>query len=88
MQHAAKLNNSPMLQSICKILSDWQWHTTKEIADKTGCVCVSTRISELKRNIVHSIFVNDVMVKQIKCRYVGKTNKGNKIYQYRMLGEV
>lgn len=74
MQHAADLNKSPMLKSIYNILSDLQWHTTKDLADKTGCVVVSTRISELRRNYVN-----------IACQYVGKTDRGNKIYQYKMI---
>lgn len=73
MQHAANLDKSKMLQAILIVLVDCQWHSTKEIADKTGCVVVSTRISELRRNDI-----------KIDCKYVGKTDKGNKIYQYRI----
>ena len=73
-QHAADLDKSNMLKAIYNVLSDYDWHTTREIAERTGCVVVSTRISEIRRNDI-----------KIDCRYVGRSSKGNKIYQYRML---
>ena len=74
MQHAANLKTSTLLQGIYDVLTDYQWHTTKEIADRTGCEVTSTRISEIRRNNI-----------KIDCEYVGQTDKGNKIYRYRML---
>ncbi len=73
MQHAADLKTSNRLKEIYNILLDYQWHTTKEIGDKTGCECVSTTISEIRKNDI-----------KIACEYVGRTEKGNKIYQYKI----
>lgn len=72
--HAAQLNNSKMLQSIYSLLSDNQPHSTREIADKTGCVSVGTRISELRHGGL-----------RIGCVYKGKTGSGNKVFEYLLL---
>ena len=74
--HAANLATSKMLQLIHSILLDYQPHTTKEIADKTGCECVGTRIQELKHPM------NGL---RIECNYKGMTEKRNKIYEYQLL---
>lgn len=72
--HAGNLETSKMLQAIHGVLLDYQPHSTKEIADKTGCVSVGTRISELRVNNLN-----------IKCAYKGKTENGNKVFQYQLL---
>ena len=74
--HAGNLESSKMLQSIYEVLLDCQPHSTREIADKTGCVAVGTRISELR---------NGLQRKRILCSYKGRTDTGNRIYEYQLL---
>ena len=74
--HAGNLESSIMLQRIHGILLDHQPHSTKEIADRTGCVAVGTRISELR---------NGLQRKRILCSYKGRTDTGNRIYEYQLL---
>lgn len=74
--HAANLSTSLMLQEIHSVLLDYQPHSTKEIADKTGCECVGTRIQELKHP------KNGL---RISCVYKGMTEKRNKVFEYQLL---
>ena len=72
--HAGNLKSSRMLQAIHEVLLDYQPHSTKEIADKTGCLAVGTRISELRHGGL-----------RVGCVYKRKTENGNKIYEYQLL---
>lgn len=48
--HHAKLENSPRLQRVLKVLQGGGWYSTMEIATRSRNVATSTSISELKSN--------------------------------------
>ncbi len=48
--HYAKLENSPRLQKLLKLLQDEQRHSTLDIIQRTGICAVSSGVSELRRN--------------------------------------
>lgn len=72
--HARTIANSPRLQQTLAILADGLPHTSKDIRDITKSVCVGTDISELRYN-----------GKVIECQLMGKTDEGNKVYEYRLI---
>lgn len=76
MNHHARLETSLPLQRIKEALLDGQWHTSLELAIKTGTVCIGARCAELRSNGL-----------DIECRYKGKSASGNKIYEYRLVRE-
>ena len=75
--HARTLENSPRLQQTLGVLSDGKRHTSAEIRNITKSVCVGTDISELRHN-----------GKTIECQLVGKTDEGNKVYEYWQIDNV
>lgn len=48
--HCAKIENSSRLQRLLVFLSDFNWHTNREIFEKTGIHAYSTACSELRHN--------------------------------------
>ena len=78
MIHAARLDRSPALQRIMAILSDYEPHTSLEIANRAQSVCVGTRISELRSSVNGKIIISDC---------IGKNENGSTVYSYKLLKE-
>jgi len=72
--HAADINKSVMLRRILEGMADGLFHSTREIANATGCCCVSSRIQELKANGYN-----------VECAYSHTTEDRNRVYKYRLL---
>lgn len=48
--HAGNIEKCDRLQKIFTVLADYQWHTNREIFDRTGVHAYSTGISEIRHN--------------------------------------
>jgi hypothetical protein len=76
--HAAAIKNSKQLQAIYFKLLDGEWHTSLELADVSGTLCIGTRIQELKAP------VNGY---KIECVFSRTSENGARIHKYRLLQE-
>ncbi len=75
--HAAQIENSTRLQETLAILLDCNWHDGAEITSATDSQALHSDIHELRENGY-----------AIEQRYAGKTPKGRRISQYRLLSIV
>jgi hypothetical protein len=48
--HYAKLDNSARLQRVHRLLSDGEWHGTREIIQRANVCAVNTACAELRAN--------------------------------------
>ena len=71
--HFARIETSQRLQELVKVLEDGLWHSTLEIARRTGSVACHSDLHELRQN--------GFLVEQ---RYNGQTPSGRRISEYRM----
>lgn len=74
--HAASIKNSKQLQAIYFKLLDGEYHTSLELADVSGSLCIGTRVQELKAPINGH---------KIECVFDRTTENGARIYKYRLL---
>lgn len=51
--HYARIDRSPRLQRAMRLLSDGQWHTTRDIVMGAEVMAVNSAMSELRRNGLH-----------------------------------
>jgi biotin operon repressor len=72
--HAAKIENSPRLQETLALLRDCTWHDGADITAATGSQALHSDIHELRENGY-----------TIEQRYAGRTDKGRRISQYRLI---
>jgi len=70
--HAARLETSPRLKSVMAALWDGEWHSTMELAMRTGGCAIHSDIAELRANGI-----------EIESRYEGVSANGRRVYAYR-----
>ena len=75
--HAAKLERSPRLSRVYRLLSDGAEHSTRDIRDRADVCAVSSIISELRDNGA-----------DIRCRLIVRHSTGERFYLYRLVRPV
>ena len=77
--HAAKLEKSPRLSRVYRLLSDGREYSTREIADRARVCAVSSIISELRDRPNGA---------DIRCCLIVRHSTGQRFYLYRLVQPV